>query len=188
MISLVVGHSRAPAGQEALRVARELAGRLNARLFVMHVVTLGDYPVNPDAADWDEQAQRNLAQQQEQVRTALAGCRQQWTYSVSRGDPVSVISSAAEKNDALMIIVGTRGHGVGPAIERMLGGSVSHGLIRRQHRPVLIVRAPRPGRGDAHPTSDARWLTRNGHGHAPVALPSAPPRDHNIVSLEPRRR
>lgn len=143
MISLVVGHSRAPASQDALRVASDLARSLGARLDIVHGVTLGDYPVDPDAADWDAQAARTLAEQQEQVHTALAGCSQPWTYSATRGDPVRLISSVAEKNDALMIIVGTRGQGVGPTIERLFGGSVSHGLIRRQDRPVLVVRSPR---------------------------------------------
>jgi nucleotide-binding universal stress UspA family protein len=170
MISLVVGHSLTPASQEALRVAGDLAQHLGARLDVVHAVTLRDYPVDPDAADWDEQAQRTLAEQHEQVHAALNGCSQQWTYSVTRGDPVSLICSVAEKNDAVMIIVGTRGQGIGPAIERFFGGSVSHGLIRRQDRPVLVVRAPRSFR----------------HGH--VRTGSALPRpDHEILLAEFRR-
>ena len=106
--------------------------------------------MDPDAADWDEQAQRTLAEQHEQVHAALDGCSQQWIYRVTRGDPVSLISSVAEKNDALMIIVGTRGQGVGPTIDRLLSGSVSHGLIRRQDRPVLVVRAPRSFRSSPY--------------------------------------
>lgn len=143
MTSIVVGHSRDPASQEALRVARGLAGRLDARLYVVHGITLGDYPINPDAADWQEEAQRTLAEQHQQVETALAGCPQWWTYRVSRSDPVSLISAVADENDAVILIVGTRGQGLGPSIERLFGGSVSHGLLRRQLRPVLLVRAPR---------------------------------------------
>jgi len=40
-----------------------------------------------------------------------------------------------------MVIVGTRGEGPGAAISRMFDGSVTHGLLRSGHRPVLI--APR---------------------------------------------
>lgn len=161
MISLVVGHSHAPASQEALRVAKVLARSLNAHLHVVHGVTLGDYPVDPDASDWEEQAERTLAKQHEQVRTALIGCPQQWSYRVARSDPVSLISSVAEENDALMIIVGTRGQGVGPTIERLIAGSVSHGLIRRQDRPVLIVRTPR----------SCRPRARRLHGVATTSVP-----------------
>jgi len=186
MISLVVGHSLTPASQEALRVAGDLAQRLGARLDVVHAVTLRDYPVDPDAADWDEQAQRSLAEQHEQVHAALDGCSQQWTYSVTRGDPVSLICSVAEKNDAVMIIVGTRGQGIGPAIERFFGGSVSHGLIRRQDRPVLVVRAPRSFRSDARTTSAIARRTCIRHGH--VRTGSALPRpDHEILLAEFRR-
>src|SRR6476661_2574227 len=155
MISLVVGHSRDPASQEALRVARDLACRLGARLHIVHGITLGDYPIDQDAADWEEQAEHTLAEQQRQVQIALATFRQGWTYSASRGDPVRLISAAAEENDALMIIVGTRGQGLGPAFERLLAGSVSHGLIRRQHRPVVVVRAPRTCLPSADDTSAA---------------------------------
>jgi nucleotide-binding universal stress UspA family protein len=143
MTSLVVGHSRDPASQEALRVARDLAERLGARLHVVHGIDLGDYPINPDAADWEEQAERTLAEQHDQVQAALATCPEGWTYCAQRGGPVGLISGVAEEEDALMIIVGTHGGGLGPAIARLLNGSVSRALIRRQHRPVLIVHAPR---------------------------------------------
>jgi nucleotide-binding universal stress UspA family protein len=163
MTSLVVGHSRDPASQEALRVARDLACRLGARLHVVHGINLGDYPIDPDAADWEAQAERTLAQQQRQVQTVLATFRQGWTYNASHGDPVRLISAAAEANDALMIIVGTRGAGLGPTIERFFDGSVSHGLIRRQHRPVVVVRAPRtclPNDGNSGAASRTTRLRR----------------------------
>lgn len=111
---------------------------------------------------------------------------QQWTYGVTRGDPVSLICSVAEKNDAVMIIIGARGQGIGPAIERFLGGSVSHGLIRRQDRPVLVVRAPRSFRSGARTTSAIARRTCIRHGH--VGTGSAPPRpDHEILLAEFRR-
>src|SRR3954453_9226679 len=105
MTSLVVGHSRDPASQEALRIARDPAGRLGARLHVVHGITLRDYPIDPDAGDWDEQAERALAEQRKQVQTALATFGHGWTYNVTRGDPVRLISETADDNDALMIIV-----------------------------------------------------------------------------------
>jgi nucleotide-binding universal stress UspA family protein len=185
MISLVVGHSLTPASQEALRVAGDLARGLNARLAIVHAVTLRDYPVDPDAADWDEQAQRTLAEQHEQVHAALDGCPQQWTYRVTRGDPVSLISSVAERDNALMIIVGTRGQGLGPAIERFLGGSVSHGLIRRQDRPVLVVRAPRSIRSGARRTGESARRSCIGHGHICTG-PAAARTDQEVTLVKPR--
>jgi nucleotide-binding universal stress UspA family protein len=168
MTALVVGHSRDPESQDVLRVARDLARRLRACLHVVHGIDLGDYPIDPDAADWEEQGERRLVEERDQVQTALAGCPDGWTYSAARGDPVSLISAAAEENDALMIIVGTRGEGLGPSIERLLCGSVSHGLIRRQDRPVLVVRAPRvrdPKAGKANGTAKVNAINGSWRGH-----------------------
>ncbi len=140
--TLVLGHGLDPASAHALQVAADLARRLDAHLHVVHGVDLRDYPIDPDAADWEEQARRTLAEQQQAVETALADSGQAWTYHASRGDPAALIAAVADEHDALMIIVGTRGEGLRAALERLLGRSVSHGIIRTQHRPVLVVPAP----------------------------------------------
>jgi nucleotide-binding universal stress UspA family protein len=140
--TMVLGHGRDPASAHALRVAADLAQRLRAHLQIVHGVDLDDYPIDPDAADWDQQAQHALADQRQQVQDALTGTGVGWTYHASRADPVALIAAVAEEHDALMIIVGTRGEGFAAAVERILGRSVSHGIIRTQHRPVLIVPAP----------------------------------------------
>jgi hypothetical protein len=95
MASLVLGHSHDPARQEALRVAADLARRMYAHLHVVHAIDLGDYPIDPDALDWEEQAACALAEEHEQVRTALASVPAGWTYHASRGDPVALISLQA---------------------------------------------------------------------------------------------
>lgn len=76
------------------------------------------------------------------MHAALAEAAEGWTYHASRGDPVTLISAVAEEHDTFMIFVGTRGEGFGPAVERLLGRSVSRGVIRRQQRPVLVMPAP----------------------------------------------
>jgi nucleotide-binding universal stress UspA family protein len=140
--ALVLGHGRDPASALALRVAADLARRLHAHLHVVHGVDLGDYPIDPDAADWEDQARRALAEQRRAVATALAGTDRTWTYHAARGSPAALLASVAEEHDALMIIVGTRGEGFLAHLDRLLGGSVSHGVIRGQHRPVLVVPPP----------------------------------------------
>lgn len=139
--TLVLGHGRDPGSARALQVAADLAGRLHAHLHVVHGVGLDDYPIDPDAADWDQQARRALAEQREAVETALADSAVGWTYHASRADPAALIVAVAEEHHALMIIVGTRGEGFGAALERLLGRSVSHGVITGGHRPVLVVPA-----------------------------------------------
>lgn len=137
--NLVLGHSRQPGANTALYVAMDLARRLRADLHVVHGVDLFDYPVDPDAADWEQQARRALDEQRRQVEAALVDFPMGWTYQAGHGNPARLIAAVAEETDALMIIVGSHGEGAGATIERLLAGSVSRTVLRRQHRPVLIV-------------------------------------------------
>lgn len=142
--ALVLGHSRDPASDTALHVAADLAVRLHAHLHVVHSVGLSDYPVDPDAADWDQQARDTLQAQRERVTAALADSPAGWTYHTGRGAPADLLAAIADDHDALMIIVGSRGEGAGAALERALAGSISRAVLHRQHRPVLIVPSTDP--------------------------------------------
>jgi nucleotide-binding universal stress UspA family protein len=46
-----------------------------------------------------------------------------------------------------MIIVGSHGEGPSAIFDRLLAGSVSRAVLRRQHRPVLVVPGDLPGSG-----------------------------------------
>ncbi|GJF02431.1 hypothetical protein PSD17_13940 [Pseudonocardia sp. D17] len=158
--SLVLGHSRDPVADDALRVAADLARRLHAHLHVVHGVDLSDYPVDPDRPDWEEEARRALAAQRRRVAAVLAGSPGSWTYHAGHGDAAGLLIDVAEETDALMIIVGSHGEGVGATFERLLGGSVSRAVLRRQHRPVLIV----PGSG-THPEPEHGGPGNDGPGN-----------------------
>ncbi|MDD7939607.1 universal stress protein [Actinomycetospora lutea] len=138
---VVLGHRRGPQGRTVLHHGADLAGRLGAALHVVHAVDLSDHPVDPDAADWEEQAQEALAAEQQEVESFLADLPGPWTYRTGRGDPVALLRRVADHYDALLIVVGSRGEGAGSVVSRLLGPSpsVSHGLIARTHRPVLVV-------------------------------------------------
>jgi nucleotide-binding universal stress UspA family protein len=58
------------------------------------------------------------------------------------GDPASELTRVATDQHALVIVLGTRGEGVRQALSRLIEPSVSHGVIGRQHRPVLVVPSP----------------------------------------------
>lgn len=152
---LVVGYDRSAPSRRALVLAVELATRLNARLHVVHVVDLRDYPIDPDSADWEQQGRERLAAEFEAVKSTLTGWIGDWSYDVQRGDPARVLTGAAENDHAMMIIVGTRAEsGIGAQLERLLGvsGSVSHAL-RHATVPVLVVPDDRghTHRGNADP-------------------------------------
>ena len=139
--NLVAGHSRHAAADHALHFAVDLARRLHADLHVVHAVDLLDYPIDPDAADWEQQALRALAEQRRHVDAVLADFPMSWTYQAGHGNPARLIADVAEEFDALMIIVGSHGEGMGATFDRLVAGSVSRTVLRRQRRPVLIVPA-----------------------------------------------
>jgi nucleotide-binding universal stress UspA family protein len=136
--TLIVGHCRDTASDHALAVAAELGRRISAQLHVVHAVVLDDYPIDPDAADWEEQGEQTLVEERHQVEAALTRTGLPWTYQSCRGSPVRALAAADEHN-ALMIVVGTRGEGLRAILSRLVQPSVSHALIERQHRPVLVV-------------------------------------------------
>ena len=146
--TLVVGYDRSEASHHALTVATDLASRLGARLHVVHVVDLNDYPVDPDSADWEQRGLAELEDEFQVANAALHDWSGEWTYDVQRGDPVHALADVAKREGALMIVVGTRGGGIGAALGHLLGGSwsVSHGL-ERAGMPVLVVPAPSNGSG-----------------------------------------
>lgn len=143
--AMVVGFDRSAASLAALAQAADIGARLGAELHVVHAVDLADYPVDPDADDWEEQAARSLEEERRRVSAALAGYPYGWSYSALRAEPAEALNRAAEQFDALMIVVGVRSHGWRHLFERLAGPSVSHRLINRGFRPVLVVGYREPG-------------------------------------------
>jgi nucleotide-binding universal stress UspA family protein len=139
--TLVVGHGQDPSSDRALLTAIDLGRRLGGRLHVVHVIDLHDYPINVDAPDWEERGAAAVAAEQRHVQRLLAGAPVPWTYEARHGDPAKVLGSAADEHDALLIVVGSRGEGLRRALCRLVDPSISHGVIQRQRRPVLVVPA-----------------------------------------------
>lgn len=138
--TLVMGFDLSPVSQCALEVAADLARRLDAHLHVVHVIDLCDYPIDPDGANWEEQAEEALAMEQATVRATLSTFEVRWTYHAWRGDPVALLVKVADEYDALMVVIGASREGLRPAISHVLNRSVSQGLTgRRGRRPVLVV-------------------------------------------------
>jgi nucleotide-binding universal stress UspA family protein len=136
---LVVGFDRSVAGQTALRKAAEIGERLGADLHVVHAVDLSDYPVDPDAANWEQQAEEALEEERRTVASILVGYPGAWSFLALRAEPAQALMRAANQFDALMIVVGVRTPGWRHLLERLSGPSISHRLISHCHRPVLLV-------------------------------------------------
>jgi nucleotide-binding universal stress UspA family protein len=141
--TLVLGYDRRPESQDALQVAVDMARRLSAQLHVVHAIDLDDYPIDPESADWDDQARLVLAGERAVVASVLGEHSTGWTYQAGHGDPATFLVAVADEHDAIMIIVGSRGEGWRVSLERLLSPSVSHRLINDCQRPVLVVSHPR---------------------------------------------
>ncbi|WP_164842765.1 universal stress protein [Actinoplanes solisilvae] len=160
---LVMGYDQAPSSQAALRVAADLARRMSAaHLHVVHAANLRDYPIDPDSADWEAQAEATWNAERDQVHTLLADLATPWTYHLEHMDPTRLITALCDEHNALMIIIGTRGEGSAAILSRLLERSVSHALLRTGHRPVLIV----PEHGDDRTRGNAHQNTSR---HRPVS-------------------
>jgi nucleotide-binding universal stress UspA family protein len=142
--TLIVGHCHDLSSEHALTVAADLARRLGARLHVVHAISLDDYPVDPDSADWEEQGAADVAKQRRHVERLLRNTGVDWDYEARRGQPPVVLACAAAEHDALLIVVGSRGEGVRRALARLGDPSVSHSVIAHQARPVVVVPVPHP--------------------------------------------
>ncbi len=137
----MVGFDDQAASLAALRTAADLARRLDADLHVVHGIDERDHPVDPDAAVelWDSHARKALEHLHARVRETLAAHPGKWTYHAWNGDPVKLLVTVADEQDALMIVVGTHRH---RSLSRMMRSSVSRSLPRVAHRPVLLVADP----------------------------------------------
>ncbi|MDF5754375.1 universal stress protein [Spongiactinospora sp. TRM90649] len=133
---LVVGFDRHPAASAALTTAAGLAVRLRAGLLVLHVIDLEDHPIDPDAADWETEADTAVAAEREQAGAILAGHPLPWAFHVERGDPARHLIDTAARHHATMIVIGTARTGVGA---HLLTGSVAKRVLRHTERPVLLV-------------------------------------------------
>lgn len=145
--TLILGHGRDSSSDHALSVAADLGRRLGARLHVVHAICLEDYPIDPDAADFEEQGAAAVEEERRHVEHLLADAPVRWSYEARRGEPPAVLTRAADEHDALMIIVGSRGEGLRRALARLADPSVSHRVIGHQRHPVLVVPLQPPDAG-----------------------------------------
>lgn len=85
--------------------------------------------------DWSEQSTRHAEQVVKDTAQALAGAHFTVTTEVRLGDPVTTVCEEGRAYD--LIVVGSHGR---KGLDRFLLGSVSHGIVHRAIRSVLVVR------------------------------------------------
>jgi nucleotide-binding universal stress UspA family protein len=132
--------------ERALTVAIRLAKALGATIDIVHIYAMPDasamspipgvVPMPPPDRDTVDEIRRRLEEIAARVRTAGAECV---TFS-GLGGVAGEIVAQANRTDAELIIVGTHGR---TGLRRVLLGSVAEDVLRKAHRPVLIVPPPR---------------------------------------------
>ncbi|MCL6547301.1 MAG: universal stress protein [Alicyclobacillus sp.] len=131
-------------GSDSAKKAGEMAGRLldafpEAELLVVHVIRpvfVGDALGFADSSGYDlgEDAAKRIEQEVRQLFSRWEG---RVRFRATTGSPAIAISEVADAEHADLIIMGSHGRG---AVDRLLLGSVSHGVLNRAHVPVLVVR------------------------------------------------
>ena len=84
---------------------------------------------------WSEQSKRHAEQLVNDTAQALASPRFTVSTDVRPGDPVTTVWEVGSSHD--LIVVGSHGR---KGFDRFLLGSVSHGIVHRAARSVLVIR------------------------------------------------
>jgi nucleotide-binding universal stress UspA family protein len=138
--NLVVGYDHHPASHAALLFAVDLSRRLGAHVHVVHIVDLGDEPLNLDSAERQREVDRRLHAHQEAVQQVFNRPDDRWTFHALEGPAVKVLTSIGETHRATMIIIGQPERGLSAMLEHLItGGAVSRGLLHHAARPVVVV-------------------------------------------------
>jgi nucleotide-binding universal stress UspA family protein len=136
--ALVAGHDGTAASTAALATGIELAHLLNARIHIVHIITIDDYGIDPDSDEFERTRDRNVAHERSTITDTLTRTDIAWTYHEERGDPAHQLASLAAEVDASFIIVGATSRGM---LHTLLSGSVPNRLLHVQGRPVIVVPA-----------------------------------------------
>ncbi len=128
METIVVGYDDSEPARVALRRAAELAEKLDARLVVTSVTTVDETSYGDTELELEELSRARALLDAEGVEAE---------YQPAIGEPADAIVEVAERRGADLIVVGTRDPG---AVQRLLGYSVSQGVLRRARCNVLVVR------------------------------------------------
>ena len=126
---------------EVLDYAIALAGRLDAKLHVLHVVPVpllgSEIPISVTEAAVDDA----IARRRQELDQLAAGYQGKWVFAsveLKIGDPRTVIGLTASDLGIGLIVMGTHGR---RGVSRLLIGSVAEQVVRAAHCPVLLVRA-----------------------------------------------
>jgi len=135
--NIMVATDFSACSDEAVRHGLELAEKLDARVHLVHVVTLQGF--GPAALEPE-----TLGDAETRAEQRLRGLARRW-HATGRvadvrapvGEPASMILLMAEQLRADLIVLGTHGR---RGIRRLFVGSVAESVIREARCPVTVIR------------------------------------------------
>jgi nucleotide-binding universal stress UspA family protein len=129
--------------------AAEFARRFSAELVCAQVNTAGyliyetpdgmvsSLPFDPDLPELEDPGfDSELA---EHLGRLLDATGVAWSTQSLTGDVPTSLGTLADTLDAVLIVVGTRRHGLRSSLQEFFAGSVAAHLSHRQPRPVLVI-------------------------------------------------
>lgn len=136
-MSIVLGYDSSPAAHTALDTALGLAQRLGEPLVLVYGAGVPGGP--------SEEMSSHRAAIEELGRNALGGAVEharaagvEPVVELMAEKPTEALLSAAEKHDAVFIVVGTAGES---PVRAAVLGAIGHRLLQHSKRPVLCVPA-----------------------------------------------
>jgi nucleotide-binding universal stress UspA family protein len=140
MATIVVGTDGSKGSVAALSEGFDLAKRLGGKVLVVTVTAhvsdlLGGSVYEHRLSEQLDRARADL----DAAKTMAEEAGVVAEFETFEGDAAEEIAMIAEREDADLVVVGTRGHG---GIVGSLLGSVSADVVRRSKRPVVVVHEP----------------------------------------------
>lgn len=143
-----------------LRVARQYAKQLSARVWLVHVA-----PPDPDFVGYEPGPQHvrdTVAREFHEEHRALHDEAGLFTASgldatplMIQGPTVQTLLDEAGKLGADVIMIGSHGHGV---LRQMLMGSVCEGVLHKSTRPVLVIPIPKKPASSDHSETTTQFI------------------------------
>ena len=128
---------------KAVKVASAMAKRNNAKLIIIHVITVsgimysGGLPLPPDRIEADARREADKLVESAALIAERAGIKPKTAIIERMNSPVRGVTDYAKKNMIDLIVVGTRGLG---GFKRLVLGSVARGVVHYANCSVLVVR------------------------------------------------
>ena len=128
--------------ERAADKAIEIAKLNNAKLYAVHVLSMGFYSMTlPTDEQWEKAFQQRITTEGKEatdyVENAAKAANLEVESIILRGSPAEEIMGFAERNDIDLVVMGTLGT---TGNKRFLLGSVAEKVVRHSNKTVLVVR------------------------------------------------